>query len=117
MPRPTRIELHRTSRKLELEFDDGARFELPCEYLRVYSPSVEVRGLGELEVYKEDVGIEDLQPVGNYAVRIFFDDGHKSGIYSWAHLYDLGINRERYWQEYLERLRTGGYRHRSVGEE
>ncbi len=111
-PRPSGVTLHSQSRVLEIVFDTGERFELPCEYLRVYSPSVEVRGLGELEAYKEDVNITDIQPMGNYAVRLFFDDGHKSGVYSWEHLYDLGRHQERYWQDYLERLEKAGYKHR-----
>ena len=115
-PRPTGITLHSESRLLEVSFDSGERFELPCEYLRVYSPSVEVRGLGELQVYKEDVNITDIQPVGSYAVRLFFDDGHKSGVYSWEHLHDLGVNQKRYWKEYLERLSQGGYKRRVAPE-
>lgn len=110
---PTEIKLHRASRVLELAYENGERFELPCEYLRVYSPSVEVRGLGELVTGKEDVALTAIEPVGNYAVRLYFDDGHKSGVYSWEHLHDLATNRARYWREYLDRLRAAGHVHRS----
>ena len=115
--RPVEIKLHKQSRVLEIGFDDGQHFNLPCEYLRVYSPSVEVRGLGELQVYKEEVNISDIQPVGNYAVRIFFDDGHKSGVYSWETLYDLGVHYAEYWQDYLNRLKEAGYKRRERGTE
>lgn len=112
-PRPIEIKLHSASRMLELAYENGQRFELPCEYLRVYSPSVEVRGLGELVSDKEEVGLTAIEPVGNYAVRLYFDDGHKSGVYSWEHLYDLAVNQERYWLDYLDRLRAAGQAHRS----
>lgn len=105
---PTEIKLHSASRTLELSYEDGARYQLPCEYLRVYSPSVEVRGLGELVTGKEDVALTAIEPVGSYAVRLFFDDGHKSGVYSWEHLHDLAVNQDRYWAQYLERLREAG---------
>ncbi len=110
---PTEIRLHSASRMLELEYESGERFELSCEYLRVFSPSVEVRGLGELVAEKEDVALEAIEPVGNYAVRLYFDDGHKSGVYSWEHLYDLAVNQARYWREYLDRLRIAELPHRS----
>ncbi|HXH02963.1 MAG TPA: DUF971 domain-containing protein [Candidatus Competibacteraceae bacterium] len=116
-PRPTDIKLHQLSRILEITFDDGARFELPCEYLRVYSPSAEVRGHGPgqevLQVGKEDVTIVAIEPVGHYAVRLVFSDGHDTGLYSWNILYDLGVNYEPYWQRYLERLATAGYQRRT----
>ncbi len=112
-PIPVEIRLDRTQRVLELTYGDGTRHELSCEYLRVYSPSVEVRGLGELQVHKEDVNITDVKQLGSYAVRIFFDDGHRSGIYSWEHLYDLCIHHDQYWQDYLRRLETGGYRRKA----
>jgi len=93
-PRPTLIKLHQRSRKLELQFDDGQHFLLPCEYLRVYSPSAEVRGHGPgqevLQVGKEQVNISRIEPVGSYAVRLYFDDGHHTGLYSWSVLYELG---------------------------
>ncbi len=109
-PIPEQINLNPAARWLELVYADGARYRLSCEYLRVYSPSMEVAGLGELQVYKENVGIKEIQPLGQYAIRIFFDDGHKSGIYSWEHLYDLAVNHARYWQDYLDRLTAQGYR-------
>ncbi len=113
-PRPTDIRLHRVSRMLEIVFDDGARFELPCEYLRVYSPSAEVRGHGPgqevLQVGKEAVEITAIEPVGNYAVRLVFSDGHDSGLYSWSLLHELGTKHEENWRRYLERLAAAGHR-------
>jgi DUF971 family protein len=110
---PTDIQLHQKSRVLEIAFDDGARFLLPCEYLRVFSPSAEVRGhspsTAKLQVGKEHVGITDLQPIGNYAVKIFFDDGHKSGLYDWRYLYKLGRAWQPLWFDYLERLASAGH--------
>jgi len=110
---PTELNLHRQSRVLEIHFDDGSSFNLPCEYLRVFSPSAEVQGHGPgqevLQVGKEDVNIERIDPVGNYAVCLHFDDGHNTGIYSWDTLYSLGINHERNWQSYLKRLEEAGY--------
>lgn len=109
---PTEIKLKRSSHLLAVTFEDGARFELPCEYLRVYSPSAEVRGHagGEGRVVggKRDVNIAAVEPVGNYAVRLRFDDGHATGIYSWAYLRELGENLDAYWACYLERLRDAG---------
>ena len=111
--RPTEIKLHQASRILEVAFEDGARFELPCEYLRVFSPSAEVRGHGPgtatLVTGKEQVNITAIEPIGNYAVRLVFDDGHSTGLYSWNILYDLGQDRERQWQDYLGRLAEAGY--------
>ena len=113
-PRPTTIELHTRSRVLEVVFDDGARFKLPCEYLRVYSPSAEVQGHGPdqriLQIGKEAVNITDIEPVGNYAVRLRFDDGHSTGIFSWDYLYELGAKQDEKWRDYLARLQTAGYR-------
>lgn len=113
MPRPTEINLHQKSRILELSYDDGSRFELPCEFLRVYSPSAEVRGHGPgqevLQVGKEDVAITAVEPVGNYAVKLVFSDGHDTGIYDWNYLYELGTHRDRMWAEYLERLAKAGH--------
>ncbi len=110
---PTEIKLHQQSRKLEIAFDDGSRFELPCEYLRVYSPSAEVRGHGPgeetLQVGKEEVNIEKIEQVGSYAIQPHFDDGHHSGIYSWDTLYDLGKNYEANWKDYLDRLAAAGH--------
>ena len=111
-PRPTEIKLHQRSRVLELHFDDGLECNLTCEYLRVYSPSAEVRGHGPgqevLQTGKEDVGIDQLTPSGNYAIKIPFDDGHDSGIFTWSYLHELGINYEAYWQDYLDRLADAG---------
>lgn len=108
---PDEITLHRERRVLALHYDDGRHFELPCEYLRVLAPSADVSGLTpKLEVYKESVNIERMEPVGSYALRIFFDDGHKSGIYSWQYLLELAENHDRYWQDYLDRLAAKGYR-------
>ncbi len=112
---PQAIHLHRQSRRLEILFDDGARFELPAEYLRVYSPSAAVRGhqgVGAvLQVGKERVAIEDLRQVGNYALKIFFDDGHDSGLFTWSYLYDLGREYEARWADYLLRLAAAGHPH------
>ncbi|MBI2778805.1 MAG: DUF971 domain-containing protein [Gammaproteobacteria bacterium] len=112
-PRPTDIRLHQKSRVLEVFFDDGAHFQLPCEYLRVYSPSAEVRGHGPgqevLQVGKESVNITAIEPVGNYAVRLVFDDGHNTGLYSWNVLYTLGENYDTFWREYLVRLEKAGH--------
>ncbi|AGA90606.1 hypothetical protein Thimo_1838 [Thioflavicoccus mobilis 8321] len=111
-PQPTEIQLHQRSRVLEIVFDDGARFRLPCEYLRVYSPSAEVRGhspdQARLQTDKEQVNIVDLQQVGTYAVKIHFDDGHDSGLYDWAYLYKLGRAWQPLWQDYLRRLGDAG---------
>jgi DUF971 family protein/molybdopterin converting factor small subunit len=111
---PVSIHLHQKSRLLAIEFSDGRRFELPCEYLRVHSKAKEVRTLGQPVTGKENVNIERIEPQGQYAVRLVFDDGHDTGIYSWDTLYDLGLHRDRYWAEYLERLQQAGHR-RSEG--
>lgn len=112
-PRPTNIVLQSKSRVLEITFDDGATFHLPCEYLRVYSPSAEVQGHGPgqevLQVGKEHVNINAIEPVGTYAVRLVFDDGHQTGIYSWELLYKLGVRQDELWQDYLRRLEEAGY--------
>ena len=112
-PRPTDLTLHQASRILEISFDDGATFRLPCEYLRVYSPSAEVRGHGPgqavLQVGKEHVNITAIEPIGHYAVKLVFDDGHDSGLYSWDMLHDLGARQAEYWQDYLQRLAEAGY--------
>jgi len=108
MPYPTEITLHQASRVLEVTFSDGQRFRLPCELLRVYSPSAEVRGHGPgqevLQVGKQDVAITAVDPVGTYAVRLVFSDGHDTGLYSWDYLHYLGANQESLWQDYLRRL-------------
>ncbi|MBI3545028.1 MAG: DUF971 domain-containing protein [Gammaproteobacteria bacterium] len=111
--RPTDIKLHQKSRMLEVAFDDGGHFNLPCEYLRVYSPSAEVRGHSPgqevLQVGKENVNITNIEPVGTYAVCLFFDDGHSTGIYSWDWLHHLGTNQETLWKQYIERLEKSGH--------
>lgn len=113
--RPTDIKLHSKSRVLELAFDDGYTCNLSCEYLRVHSPSAEVQGHGPgqevLQVGKESVGIEALEPVGNYALRIRFDDGHDTGLYTWKYLYGLGKFYDENWQAYLKRLSEAGHPH------
>ncbi len=108
-PQPTEISLHRKSRLLNITFSDGRSFSLPCEYLRVNSQAAEVTSRKIPETGKEAVNIERIEPQGSYAIRIAFDDGHDTGIYSWETLYDLGMNQERYWQEYLDRLAAAGY--------
>jgi DUF971 family protein len=111
-PIPTEIKLHQQSKVMEVSFSDGTSFKLPFEYLRVHSPSAEVRGHGvgqeTLQSGKRDVGITSVEAVGNYAIKPTFSDGHESGIYSWDVLYDLGINQESYWQAYLIRLEAAG---------
>jgi len=111
-PTPTSITLHQKSRVLEIAFSDGREFRLPYEYLRVYSPSAEVRGHGPgqevLQTGKRDVEIRGLEPVGSYAVQPVFSDGHATGIYSWSYLYELGENQERWWAEYLAKLEAAG---------
>jgi len=109
---PTDITVHGKSRMLTVTFDDGARFELPCEYLRVFSNAAEVRSSPTPVVGKESVGIKAIEPQGQYAIRIVFDDGHDTGIYSWDTLYDLGLNQERNWAEYVIRLERLGYERR-----
>jgi len=109
-PVPTGITLHQRSRLLEIAFEDGSVFRLPYEFLRVYSPSAEVRGHGPgqevLQTGKKDVEIRALEPVGSYAVQPTFSDGHATGIYSWEYLHHLGVNQERMWKEYLEKLKA-----------
>ncbi len=114
---PTEITLHKQQRSLEIAFDDGSRFNLPCEYLRVYSPSAEVQGHGPgqevLQLGKEEVNIEKIEQVGTYAIQPSFDDGHESGIYAWDTLYNLGVNYEKYWQDYLDRLAAAGHQRKA----
>ena len=111
-PLPTRIVVHQQSRVLELEFDDGRHFRLSFEFLRVHSPSAEVRGHGPgqevLQVGKRDVGIERVAPVGNYAIQPFFTDGHTTGLYSWDYLHFLGTQEARLWHDYLRKLSDAG---------
>ncbi|WP_299179931.1 DUF971 domain-containing protein [uncultured Neptuniibacter sp.] len=110
-PLPTQIKLHKRSRTLELSYPEGS-YELTAEYLRVHSPSAEVRGHGigngVLQTGKKLVGIKELVPSGNYALKIVFDDGHDSGIYTWDCLYDLATNHDHYWQLYLQKLAEAG---------
>jgi DUF971 family protein len=109
---PVELRLKQAEKLLEVAFDDGTRFRLPAEYLRVESPSAEVQGHGPgqktLVAGRAHVGIIGLEPVGNYAVRITFDDLHSTGIYSWTYLYELGIEHERRWRAYLEALAANG---------
>ncbi len=111
-PRPTEIKLHQKSRLLEISFADGKTFQLSCEFLRVYSPSAEVRGHGPgqetLQVGKKSVEIIHIEPVGSYAIQLRFSDGHDTGIYSWDMLYDYGLQQENMWQHYLKRLEEAG---------
>ncbi|HQR03513.1 MAG: DUF971 domain-containing protein [Proteobacteria bacterium] len=111
-PTPTEIQLHQKSRRMELAFDNGERFDLSYEYLRVFSPSAEVRGHGPgqevLQTGKRNVAITATEPVGNYALRLIFSDGHDSGLYSWDILYRLGREHDRLWAEYLDRLAKAG---------
>ena len=112
VPAPTEIRLHQKSRVVEIEFADGKTFRLPCEFLRVYSPSAEVRGHGPgqevLQVGKKDVEIKRIEPVGHYAVQLHFSDGHDTGIYSWDLLYDYGLRQEEMWRHYLRRMEEAG---------
>ncbi len=112
---PVEIKLHRQSRLLELTYADGRRVELPCEYLRVYSPSAEVRGHGPgqevLQVGKQHVNIDAIEPMGHYGIKLRFSDGHDTGIYTWELLHDLGSRRDALWASYLERLAAAGYTH------
>ena len=111
-PRPTEIKLHQKSRVLEISFADGKTFQLPCEFLRVYSPSAEVRGHGPgqevLQTEKKLVEISNIEPIGNYAILPTFSDGHSTGIYSWGLLYDYGVNQQEMWQRYLQRMEEAG---------
>ena len=111
-PRPTEITLHQASRVLDVAFDDGRKFSLSCEYLRVFSPSAEVRGHGPgqevLQTGKKSVAIKTVDPVGQYAIKFLFSDGHDTGIYSWDYLYDLGLRQDELWQRYLERMTKAG---------
>ena len=114
---PTEIHLHSKTRLLVVAFPDGQRFELPCEYLRVFSRAKEVRTLEDPVVGKEAVNITAIEPQGQYAVRLVFDDGHDTGIYSWDTLYELGEHQEKNWQAYLEKLQQLGYQRRTPGED
>jgi DUF971 family protein len=104
----TSLKLKRKSRLLEIAFDDGSEYQLSCEFLRVNSPSAEVQGHGNptLVTHKKNVNIKAIEPVGNYAVKLVFDDGHDTGLFSWDILYKFCVNREALWQQYLARLRA-----------
>ncbi len=108
-PIPIKLTLHKISRTLEVEFDSGEQFILPCEYLRVFSPSAEVRGHGQMQWIsgKEQVNILAIEPVGHYAVKLVFSDGHRTGLYSWKTLYELGKNQQQNWQTYLQQVGRG----------
>ena len=111
-PQPTEVKLHQKSRVLELAFSDSRTFRLPCEFLRVYSPSAEVRGHGPgqetLQFGKRDVEITKIEPVGHYAIQLTFSDGHDTGIYSWDLLYGYGVRQDSMWEQYLKRLAEAG---------
>lgn len=118
---PTEIKYHAVSRALEISFDDGQSFTLPCEYLRVFTPSAEAVGHGPgqevLQIHqKEDVSIVDIKPVGNYGIAPTFSDGHNSGIYTWAFLYKLGAEYEALWERYLQRLVAAGVEHQALSQ-
>ena len=111
-PTPTALTVHSQSRLLEITFSDGALFKIPFELMRVYSPSAEVQGHGPgqevLQTGKREVGVVALEPIGNYAVKPVFSDGHESGIFSWDYLYHLGTDQDRLWEDYNRRLQAAG---------
>jgi DUF971 family protein len=113
-PTPIDIKLHQASKLLEIKFNNNTECMLSCEFLRVYSPSAEVRGHGAgqevLQTGKEDINITEIEPVGNYAVKLTFSDGHDTGLYSWDYLYYLGENYEALWLEYIGKLDAAGYK-------
>lgn len=117
-PRPIDVKLHQASRLLEIKFDNDTECMLSCEFLRVYSPSAEVRGHGHgqevLQLDKENVNITAIEPVGNYAIRLVFSDGHNTGLYSWDYLYDLARDYEALWLEYLGKLSAAGVTRKNV---
>ena len=117
---PTEINVHTKSRTLEVAFDVGERYTMTAEYLRVNSPSAEVQGHGPgegvLQIGKEDVNIENVQPVGSYGVQIHFDDNHNTGIYSWDTLYNLGKNYDEIWADYLKKLEAAGHKRKDPSE-
>ncbi len=117
---PTNIALHQKSRVLELTWPDEVVHQLPCEYLRVYSPSAEVRGHAPgqetLQLGKENVNITAIEPIGNYAVKLVFDDTHDSGLYDWGLLRELGDNYEKHWNDYLDRCEEAGYERKAPGQ-
>ncbi|MDB5790188.1 MAG: 1-(5-phosphoribosyl)-5-((5-phosphoribosylamino)methylideneamino)imidazole-4-carboxamide isomerase [Massilia sp.] len=113
MPNPTELTVHQKSRLFDIAFDDGSAFSIPFELMRVYSPSAEVKGHGPgqevLQVGKREVGIRGVDPVGNYAVKPLFTDGHESGIFTWDFLYKLGSEYDALWQDYMARLHAAGF--------
>ena len=114
IPVPTDINLHQKSHLLTIRFSDGASFEFPCEYLRVFSTAAEVKASQAPVTGKEQVNIERIEPQGQYAIRLVFDDGHDTGIFSWETLYALGKNKQQNWQNYLQRLEAIGYQRRTT---
>ena len=117
-PIPIDIRLHQTSRLLEVKFNNNTECMLSCEFLRVYSPSAEVRGHGAgqetLQIGKENVNITAIEPIGNYAVKLVFSDGHDTGLYSWDYLYYLGKNYEAMWQDYIAKLEMAGHKREGI---
>ena len=117
---PSDIRLHKRTAVLELVYPDGGSYSLPAEFLRVYSPSAEVRGHGKgqevLQTGKMHVKIDKIEPVGNYAVRLHFDDDHNTGIYSWEYLHELATGKDKLWQDYLKRLEAAGARRETLAE-
>jgi DUF971 family protein len=117
-PTPSTIRMHRKSRVLQVDWEDGTSFNLPCEYLRVFSPSAEVQGHGPGQavtlVGKEKVSIKSIEPVGNYAVKLIFDDNHDSGLFSWSYLHWLGANYDENWATYLKRCEEVGYKRKEI---
>ncbi|MBK7587935.1 MAG: DUF971 domain-containing protein [Nitrosomonas sp.] len=111
-PHPTEIKLHQKSRILDISFSDGKNFQFSCEFLRVHSPSAEVSGHGPgqevLQTGKKMVSIQKIEPVGNYAIQLNFTDGHNTGLYSWDLLYNYGLNQDKIWQRYLQRMEEAG---------
>ena len=118
MSKPINVNLHQKSRVLEIEYEGGVVHQLPCEYLRVYSPSAEVTGHSPgsevLQLNKEEVTIEGIEPQGNYALKFIFDDKHDSGLYTWDYLFELGDTYEAKWQDYLARLEAAGHERRKI---
>lgn len=113
MPNPTELTVHQKSRVLDIAYDDGSAYSIPFELMRVYSPSAEVKGHGPgqevLQLGKREVGIADVEQVGNYAIKPTFSDGHDTGIFSWDYLYELGSSQESLWKQYVARLQAAGY--------
>lgn len=119
-PHPTEIKLHQKSRILDISFSDGKTFQFPCEFLRVHSPSAEVSGHGPgqevLQTGKRMVNIIRIEPVGNYAIQLNFTDGHNTGLYSWDLLYNYGLNQDKMWQRYLQRMEEAGVNRESAAQ-